>query len=784
MADTILGMGMGAYYQERDTCLPGALPSATLVPAVLDELRSWDTPALAAAYVDRLENGSASASLLVKGMTCAACAWLIETRLAREPGVRLFRLNLATHRAQVEWDPAITTLGTLLTAISSVGYPAEPWRADREEAERRQENRRTLMRIGVAGLGAMQVMMFAVGLYFGSDTGIDASHERFLRWVSALVTLPVLLFAGQPFLAGAWRSLRQRTVGMDVPVAIALLMAYGASLFSTVAQGPEVYFDSVCMFIFFLLLGRYLEMRARHHAATSALGAIGQRTLAARRIGADGSITRMPADMVAVGDHIQVREGDVIPCDGDVVRGTSAVDESMLTGESLPVAKAVGSAVTGGTLNIDHPLEVRVTRAAGASTMSVLRRLLDQAQADKPRLALIADRIAAKVVARVLVLTVITWLAWQWADPSRAFWVALSVLVITCPCALGLAMPTALTSATTALAGLGFLAARGHVLESLQTIRHVVFDKTGTLTEGRLAVVAVRPLAALQEDRCTSLARGLESASSHPVARAFQAYALPDVLPDNLVVVPNQGIEGRVCLEEVNTRLRIGTPAFARALCGAGMPAGFDSGHWLFLASEQELLCAFQIEDQLRPDAVAVVAALQHQGLSVHLLSGDHSDQPQRLGALLGIDSVCGGASPAQKLEKLREWQRSGPVMMVGDGLNDAPVLAAADLSVAMAAGSDLARVTADSLLLHNRLSALIDALEISRYNRHIVRQNIAWAVIYNTLAVPFAAFGLVPPWAAAIGMSVSSLGVVLNSWRTRRLGLALARHREAAPHG
>jgi Cu2+-exporting ATPase len=560
------------------------------------------------------------------------------------------------------------------------------------------------------------------------------------------------------------------------------MMSNGASLYSSATDGPEVYFDSVCMFIFFLLLGRHLEMRARHHAATSALGAIGHRTLAARRLAKDGSITRVPADMVAVGERIQVREGEVIPCDGDIVSGVTTVDESMLTGESLPVAKAPGSNVTGGTLNIDHPIEVRVSRAAAASTMNVLRRLLEQAQADKPRLALIADRIAARVVARVLVLTVITWLAWQWVDPSRAFWVALSVLVITCPCALGLAMPTALTSATTALAGLGFLVTRGHVLESLQTLRHVVFDKTGTLTEGRLVVADVRRLSAMEEGRCASLARGLESGSSHPVARVFQVWPLPDALPEQVSVIPNQGVEGTVLLDGVRTRLRLGTPSFARELCGADMPAGFASGHWLLMASDRELLCAFRIEDRLRADASGVVKALQKQGLSVHLLSGDHSDEPQRLGTQLGMDSVRGGASPAQKLAALHELQASGPVLMVGDGLNDAPVLAAADLSVAMGAGSDLARVSADALLMHNRLSALVDALELARYNRRIVHQNIAWAITYNTLAVPFAAFGMVPPWAAAIGMSASSLGVVLNSWRTRREGRRLAVMREV-PH-
>lgn len=775
VAKTIVDMGMSSYYQHRESCEPGAIPSADMVPEFLDELTRWDAPALTQQYVSANENGDATTTLIISGITCAACAWLIERKLSTLAGVREFRLNMSTHRAVVRWQPEVLPLSQIIQAIASVGYKAEPYQPERSELLRKQENRTALIRIGLAGLGTMQVMMFAVGLYAGDVSGIENQYQYFLRIVSSLVTLPVLLYAGYPFLHGAWINLRERQLGMDVPVSIALLLAYCASLYSTWVKGPEVYFDSVCMFIFFLLIGRYLEMRARHHAATSSLAAGGHRTLTARKLDDAGNAHLIPADMVAVGDLIQIRAGETIPCDGTIESGESSVDEAMLTGESLPVPCQVGSRVLSGSINIDNPLQVRVTRPAHASTMNTLRRLLDQAQGEKPAMTLLADRIAAKVVARVLIVTALTYAGWMWYDPQHAFWIALSVLVVTCPCALSLATPTALTTATTALADLGFLVTRGHTLEGLEAFDHVVFDKTGTLTEGKFSVADVNVMGSFPRDECLALAQALESQSEHPVAKAFSHLGAAVRHVNDVRIVANQGVEAT----HQGQRYRIGVARFVAALCGKEVPVVPDSGHWLQLGNEQELLCAFRVQDEVRADARALIDLLAKRGSQIHLLSGDHSEHARQVADQLGIPHCRSGASPEDKLAYVTDLQSRGKVLMVGDGLNDAPVLAAAHVSVALASGSDLAKISADALILNNRLSTLQRALDIVEFNRRIMRQNIAWAVIYNTLAVPFAAFGFVPPWAAAIGMSTSSLVVVLNALRTRRharkIGLTLS---------
>lgn len=765
VAKTIVDMGMSSYYQHREACEPGAIPSADMVPEFLDELKRWDAPALTQQYVSATDNGDATTTLIISGITCAACAWLIERKLSTLAGVRDFRLNMSTHRAVVRWNPVELPLSQIIQAIASVGYKAEPYQPERSELLRKQENRTALTRIGLSGLGAMQVMMFAVGLYAGDVTGIETQYQDFLRIVSALVTLPVLLYAGFPFLHGAWVNLRQRQLGMDVPVSIALVLAYGASVYSTAVNGPEVYFDSVCMFIFFLLIGRYLEMRARHHAATSSLAAGGHRSLTARKLDDAGNAHLIPADMVAVGDLIQIRAGETIPCDGTIEQGESSVDEAMLTGESMPVPCQVGDRVLSGSVNIDNPLQVRVTRPAHASTMNTLRRLLDQAQGEKPAMTLLADRIASKVVARVLIVTVLTYIGWMWYDPQHAFWVALSVLVVTCPCALSLATPTALTTATSSLADLGFLVTRGHTLEGLEVIDQVVFDKTGTLTEGKFSVVDVKVSGSLPREECLALAQALESQSEHPVAKAFSHLGAAVRQIENVRIVANQGVEAT----HERQRYRIGVTRFVAELSGHSAPPQTEPGHWLLLGNEQEILAAFRVQDEVRADAKPLIDDLKSRGVQVHLLSGDHSEHARQVAEQLGIPHCRSGASPEEKLAYVTELQSRSKVLMVGDGLNDAPVLAAAHVSVALASGSDLAKISADALILNNRLSTLRRAHDIVGFNRRIMRQNIAWAVIYNTLAVPFAAFGFVPPWAAAIGMSASSLVVVLNALRTRR---------------
>lgn len=765
VAQAIIDCGMASYYQHRDTVTPGTSPAPGLVPEFLAQLSQWDDASLQQAYTREDVDGSKAITLLIEGITCAACAWLIEHRLSRELGVIRVRIDLTSHRAELQWDPQRTSLSTIFKAIAAVGYKAEPYTPHLQEAVIDRENKQALTRIGVAGLGAMQVMMFAVGLYAGAFQGIADDHERFLRGVSALVCLPVYLYAGWPFLTGAWRNLKARQVGMDVPVAIAITAAYLSSLWSTYTGGPEVYFDSVCMFIFFLLVGRYVEMRARHQALASAIHLSNSGILMARIV--DGAETRhKPADQLAVGDRVLIKPGEVIPGDGRVIAGHSAVNEAMLSGEDLPVSKGVGDLVTGGTLNTDQPLEVEITQRYQHSVLYTLRSLLDRAQCEKPKATQLAQRTARFFVARVLLIAPIVYAVWYWIDPSQAFWITLSVLVVTCPCALSLATPTALTAATHRLARRGLLPTNSDFIEACQGITDVVFDKTGTLTEGYFTVTDTRTLADIDADQAIALACALETPSEHPIARAFHRLALQHGQAGSVAQfhsVSNQGVSG-----ELNGHhYRLGVATFACPDLQLSAPTAL--GHWLLLSRDDTPIAWIQITDRLREDAATLVDALHQRGLTTHILSGDHSDQPAWLGQQLHIPDVISGATPDQKVAYLRSLQAQGrQVLMLGDGLNDAPVLAGANVSIAMADGTDLAKVAADAVLLNPRISTLLDVLDTAATTFRVMRQNTRWAIGYNLTALPAAALGLVPPWLAALGMSASSLVVVLNALRIR----------------
>ena len=765
VAETIVAMGMESYYQRRAECPPGVLPSADLVPEFLDGLAQWDDPVLQESFVSAGEAGQQEITLLLTGITCAACVWLIEKQLSQTPGVTRAHVNMSSHLALVSWDPQQTSLSAIIKAIARVGYKAEPYSPLQQEQAMRQENKQALIRIGVAGLGAMQVMMYAVGLYMGAFAGIEPAHEQFLRWVSALVATPVFFYSGMPFLQGAIRSLRSRHLSMDVPVALALCFAYFSSLWATLVGGPEVYFDSVCMFVFFLLVGRYLEMRARHRSQQTSLRLSHSTLQTARVLGTDGAIRLLPAEKLQPGDRVLVKPGETIPADGDIVSGDSAVSEAMLTGEHLPRGKAPGDAVIGGSLNVEQPLEIRVTHASKDSTLSALKRLLERAQAEKPATFLLADRIASGFVLAVLIIASLVYLYWSWRSPQDAFWIMLSVLVVTCPCALSLATPAAITAATARLAQLGFLPTRPHTVEALREITDVVFDKTGTLTLGSFRLQQTVPLGQLNADQALALAAGLEAGSEHPLARAFQQ--LPNLIPariDQPRIVANAGVEGYW----EHRRLRLGKAEFAWPEASLQPPAA--AGQWVLLATPEQPLAWFRVEDEVRPDAPSLIRHLQRAGKRCHILSGDSSGHPQQLAADLGIDAVVSNVTPEQKLAAIRNLQQSGArVLMIGDGLNDAPVLAGADVSVAVAGATDLAQIAADAVLLSQSLQPLAAVLELVAKTYRIIRQNLAWAIGYNLLALPLAAAGFIPPWASALGMSASSLLVVLNAMRLNR---------------
>ena len=765
VARAIVESGMEDFYRYR-TANPKR--PEDLVPEALRELEVYDSDALQKRFVRQVDGGGdiREAALILEGITCAACVWLNEKHVSSLPGVLEFRVNYSTHRAQLRWDNTQIHLSDVLRAISEIGYHAHPFDPARQEQLQKKERAQALKRLAVAGLGAMQVMMLAVAMYAGEAQGMDESLRNFMRWVSLVIAAPVILYAAWPFYRSAWQDLKRRRAGMDVPVSLAISGGFLASVWATVTGAGHVYYDSVTMFTFFLLVGRYLEMIARHRAGQAAEELVRLLPDTATRLTADGGEQVVPVDELELGDRVLVRPGDPIPADGRVLEGRSSVDESLLTGESLPVARGCGDEVIGGSINIESPLVIEVIRVGADSTLSAILRLLERAQSEKPAIARQADRVAGWFVLGLLVVAAGVFAWWLPEGLERALWITISVLVVTCPCALSLATPAAVTAATGSLTRLGVLTTRGHALETLARADHIVFDKTGTLTLGRLRLVRIETHAGCDESECLRIAAGLERQSEHPVARALLARveALPEVV--EVEAIPGQGIRGRV-----DGRLHwIGSPDSVRAL-GIEVPeferAPGESRVCLVDAEGRHLLASFVFADSLRPEAREAVEALRGQGLGVVLLSGDDPEVVARVAAELGIGEYAGGLLPEDKLARLEALQQAGHVVaMVGDGVNDAPVLARAQVSIAMGSGSGIAHASADMVLLSEDLRHLPQAVRMARRTLAIIRQNLAWAVAYNVVAIPLAAAGLVQPWMAAIGMSASSLFVVLNALR------------------
>ncbi|MBK5355033.1 cadmium-translocating P-type ATPase [Pseudomonas sp. TH41] len=766
VAEAIVVGGLESYYQHRSesSANPEALPVQ-----LVDELALYDRADVQAPFV-RHDGDLAETTLLMEGISCAACGWLIEKHLRSLPAVAEARLNLSNHRLHVRWADAQLPLSQVLSELRHIGYAAHPYHADRASEQLASENRLALRQLGVAGLLWFQAMMATMATW--PEFNIDLSPElhTILRWVALFLTTPIVFYSCAPFFKGAMRDLRTRHLTMDVSVSLAIGSAYLAGIWTSITGAGELYFDAVGMFALFLLAGRYLERRARERTAAATAQLVNLLPASCLRLSNDGQSERILLSELRVGDQVLVHPGAILPADGKILDGQSSVDESLLTGEYLPQPRTRGDAVTAGTLNVEGALTVEVLALGQDTRLSAIVRLLDRAQAEKPRLAEIADRAAQWFLLLSLIAAAVIGLVWWELDSSRAFWIVLAMLVATCPCALSLATPTALTAATGTLHKLGLLLTRGHVLEGLNQIDTVIFDKTGTLTEGRLALRSIRPLGALDSDQCLSLAAALENRSEHPIARAFGRAPLA---AEEVHSTPGLGLEGLVGEQ----RLRIGQPGFVCELSGAAMPSVPDeAGQWLLLGDSQGPLAWFVLDDRLRADAPALLEACKARGWRTLLLSGDSSPMVASVAAELGIDEARGGLRPDDKLQVLQQLHKEGrKVLMLGDGVNDVPVLAAADISVAMGSATDLAKTSADAVLLSNRLDALVQAFSLARRTRRVIIENLLWAGLYNGLMLPFAALGWITPVWAAVGMSISSLTVVLNALRLTRLPSAPA---------
>jgi Cu2+-exporting ATPase len=763
VAQTIIDAGQEAYYEHR-TALP-ATPQAA--EDELKKLGLYDLPEIQQSFVHIQPDNVREASLILENIVCAACVWLNERHIAQLPGVLSVDINYTTRRARVRWDESRIHLSDILKAVTDIGYVAHPFDTGRQEEIFKKERNSAIKRLAIAGLGMMQVMMYAIPTYTADPADITPDIAALMRWASLILTLPVVLYSAGPFFTGAWRDLKRHTLGMDVPLALGVGSAFLASVYATFIGRGEVYFDSVAMFVFLLLTGRFLEMTARRKSAQAAEELVKLIPAAASRLThwPQHEEEIIPAVKLVAGDYVMVKPGETIPADGVVVEGRSSVNEAMLTGESLPVAKTTGSTLTGGSVNQESPLVMLVSKVGEETRLSAIIRLLDRAQSEKPRIGQLADKAAAWFVGGLLAITAIIALAWYVHDSSRALWITVSVLVITCPCALGLATPAALTAATGRLTKLGLLTTRGHALETLAQVTDMVFDKTGTLTRGRHALQNVYPASGFSREQILALAAGLESASEHPLAKAIRAACPNPISIDRPANYPGRGVEG----DYQGRKLRLGKPDFVQELCGTQLssPSLHGTETLLALGQGDQMLGWLTLADELRGDAYDAIGALRNQGLRLHLLSGDSKEAAMAVARQLRIDEVRGEALPDDKLAYIKQLQSEGRVVaMVGDGINDAPVLAAAQVSIAMGEGTDVAQAAADMVMLGGQVSSLAEGVATARKTRTIIRQNLAWALVYNLVAIPAAALGHITPWMAGIGMSASSLIVVLNALR------------------
>jgi Cu2+-exporting ATPase len=766
VAQAIVDGGMESYYRYRTET------SATVkdpVPDALRQMEVYDREEVQKSFVRRNDEHLREASLILEGIDCAACVWLNEQHIRALPGVQEAQVNYSTHRARVVWDDRQLKLSDILKSISEIGYIAHPYDPSKHHQLLEKQRKDYLKRLGLAGALGMQVMMFSIAMYSGNWWGMEQQYRTFLQWVSLLLTLPVFLYSGWPFYRAAWRDLRHKRAGMDVPISLGIVIAFAGSLFTMIGMGEHVYFDSVVMFIFFLLTARYLELVARKKASEHTEALIQSQATTAIRELPDNLTEVVAAQELEPGDIVQVKPGETIPSDGDVIAGCTSIDESLLTGESHPCRKQVGDKVIGGSINIESPVRLRVTKSGQETVLSTILSLVERAQSEKPAIARLADRVASRFVVAILLLAGGVASYWYFNDPSQWLPVTIAVLVVTCPCALSLATPAAITAATGALIRDGLLCSRGHALETLAKVSHFVFDKTGTLTDGRLHIKQVLCLLNEQDEAEYLLqAASLESRSEHPVAHAFlEAAGEKLAIVDDISSTPGAGIAGNVGSQ----RLFLGSAAFIQQKTGKTLSTDqqntLEDGTRVLLANETQLLAVFVLQDSLREQASDLVNSLRQSKVQTLLYSGDDDSAVSIVAKHLGIVQYQAAMLPDDKLQQLRALQKQGAtVAMLGDGINDAPVLAGADVSIAMGEGARYAAAAADMVLFRNDLNTLYRGITVARKMMRIIRQNLGWALAYNITALPLAAMGLIQPWMAALGMSASSLIVVANAMR------------------
>ncbi len=757
-ASWISDAGLEDYYRLRSA-------DGLRVELADSDFSAWDRADVLAEHA-RGDGREREITVLVEGIRCAACAWLIGRALSPMPGVVEAEANAVTGRLHLRWQPERTALSVLLQRLASLGYRPHLSTGEATEQARRGERRDLLKRLLVAGLGTVQAMMMAEALYLDFHNTMPVATRDFMRWLCFALSTPVVFYSGQPFLRGMVNELRLRRFGMDTLIASSVLIAWAASVLETFRGGPHVWYDAAVMFVLFLLVARYLERMARQRAQGAVDTLARARPALAWRETHDGGSEQVPLHALAIGDIARVRAGDTVPADGILLDAAGEFDEALLSGESRPVLHQPGDTVLAGSLAVNRPARLRVERTGQDTVLSDLVRLVEQAQAQRPQLARVADAIASRFVLGLLLSAVVIAIAWSYYQPERALEVTLALLIISCPCALSLAIPAALAASHARLASMGVLVLGNDALDTLARADTVVLDKTGTLSTGRQRIDDIETQGDLDATQVQAIAAALERHSSHPIASAFtpSAGAAP-LRVENVTITPGAGLEGRIA----GVHYRLGRADFV-----LGPAARVDGDRiWLSRIDNDDapaVLAAFRVGDDLRPCAADAVSRLRAQQLDLVILSGDGPAAVADVAARLGIGDQRARQRPQDKLDAVRALQNEGHVVaMLGDGINDAPVLAGADVSVALGHGAPNAHRAADVVLLGDSLLRVPQTIDVARRCRRVIRQNLAWAAAYNLIALPIAALGLVTPWIAALGMAASSLIVTGNALRLSR---------------
>lgn len=761
VCDTIHHQGLENFYHNRSTNSVSLSEEPTH-----RNFKFFTDPELFEQISSKDKDGNQHVDLYIDNINCSACIWLLESSINKYPGVKEFQINFVSHQAHLEWDPSLTDIGKLLDGIYALGFLPKPT-ATHSQNQVLDSSKRLLSRIAVAGLFGAQIMMLAVALYFGDASGIEAEYQLLIGGISLLLCFPIIIYAATPFFAASWHALKQGHLIMDSTVSLALLLAFGASCINLMQMKIELYFDAVAMFVFFLLIARYLEARLRYQSMQSVSLLSTEIPAIAHLLKSDQTVEDVPAIKLKKGDHIQIFPGETIPIDGKIIQGRSGVDNRLMTGESTPVLSQIGDSVMGGSQNTDGELFIEVSAPSRESQLQKLINAVHQSQFSTHTNTGIHDFIAARFIALVLLLAGATAVSHLAVGEQDWIPIVLSVLVVACPCALSLAWPTAQIAGQLKLLKEKILCINLSALRDCNQLTEVVFDKTGTLTEGRYQVLCCETYHDFSEDLCHQIAASLEAQSAHPIAHAFKG-TQSEWICDDWQAHPGTGISAIIDFKQYYLGkaewIQNLHPSFIDVIQTTDADVASTQ---IWLATDNKIMCRFQLTDKIRSHAMDTINALKQRQIKCIVLSGDNHSAVAAVAEYLALDDWHANFTPKQKQTYIQDRQQQGhTVLMCGDGVNDSLALATADISVTLKQGTSLAKISSDFILLNDKLDGLLKILSLSKSSRDTAKVNMIWALTYNFTLIPIAAFGLVKPWQAALGMAFSSLLVVFNSFR------------------